>query len=364
MTGTALAAAQPAAAPGTVVDFAPLRGAELISHAGSGFRIVYRTTGQSGEPEISGGVVYVPEGKPPQGGWPVVSWGHGTSGMIEGCTPSRTNGRIGQVDQTPDLSRFLGAGYAVAASDYIGLGAPGYHEYLGGRAAGHAVIDVVRAGRALVPELSASYVASGLSQGGLAALFAGSMATEYAPDLNLRGVLAFSPASNVERLLELMGPNTPVLPLVNGIMENGVLAIAGLAHARPDVPIADFLTEKGRAAVRAAETTPECDLSTVQRMVRGHPPGELLAKPLVDPAFEAAFRDYLTIPATGYPAPIRIAQGVLDDIMPLPAAMLLDQQLDQAGTPADLRIYPTATHNTIVPVAGQDALDFLHQTLG
>lgn len=358
-------AGQPATAPGTVVDSTPLPSAELIPHAGSGFRITYRTTGQRDESEVSGGMVYVPEGQPPPDGWPVVSWGHGTSGMTEGCAPSRTGNVIdGTLDQTPDLSRFLAAGYAVTASDYIGLGAPGYHEYLAGRAEGHAVIDIVRAARALAPELSASYVTSGHSQGGHAALFAASMANDYAPELNLRGVLAFAPASNVELLLGLMGPNTPVIPLVNAIMVNGVLAIAGLAHARPDLPIADYLTEKGRAAVRLAETSPDCDLTPVTRMVRGQPPGELLAKPLAEPAFEAAMRDYLTVPATGYRVPIRIAQGALDDVMPLPAAILLQQQLTKAGTPADLRTYPTATHNSIMSISGQDGLDFLRQTLG
>lgn len=177
-------------------------------------------------------------------------------------------------------------------------------------------------------------------------------------------MLAFSPASNVEILLGLMGPNTPVIPLVNAIMVNGVLAIAGLAHARPDLPIADFLTDKGRTAVQLAETSPDRTLLPVQRLVRGRPPGELLAKPLADPVFTAAFREYITVPSTGYRVPIRIAQGALDDIMPLPAALLLQQQLTKAATPPDLRIYPTATHNTIVPTSGQDALDFLRQTLG
>ncbi|MFE3193040.1 lipase family protein [Nocardia sp. NPDC059240] len=370
LIGTTCAAAQPTAGqsstmPGTVVESTPLSGAELIPHAGSGFRIIYRTTGQSDTSEVSGGMVYVPEGQPPAGGWPVVSWGHGTSGMTEGCAPSRTGNVIdGTLDQTPDLSRFLAAGYAVTASDYIGLGAPGYHEYLAGRAEGHAVIDIVRAARALAPELSASYVTSGHSQGGHAALFAASMADDYAPELNLRGVLAFAPASNVELLLGLMGPNTPVIPLVNGIMVNGVLAIAGLAHARPDLPITDYLTDKGRTAVRTAETSPDCDLAPVTRMVRGQPPGELLAKPLAEPVFEAALRDYLTVPTTGYRVPIRIAQGALDDIMPLPAAILLQQQLTRAGTQADLHTYPTATHNSIVSISGQDGLDFLRQTLG
>lgn len=137
-----------------------------------------------------------------------------------------------------------------------------------------------------------------------------------------------------------------------------------VAHARPDLPIANYLTEKGRVAVRVAETGPDCDLAPVTRMVRGRPPGELLAKPLAEPVFEAALRDYLTVPATGYHVPIRIAQGALDDIMPLPAAILLQQQLTRAGTLVDLRTYPTATHNSIMPVSAQDGIDFLRKTLG
>ncbi|MBF6468124.1 hypothetical protein IU427_23445 [Nocardia beijingensis] len=84
-----------------------MRSAELIPHTGSDFRFVYRTTGQSDVPVISGGMVCVPEGKPPQGGWPVVSWGHGTSGVTEGCTPSRNNGAGGPVDTLGFLSHTL-----------------------------------------------------------------------------------------------------------------------------------------------------------------------------------------------------------------------------------------------------------------
>ncbi|MEU2030771.1 hypothetical protein [Nocardia amamiensis] len=160
-------------APGTVVDSALLQGSELIPHAGSGFRLVYRTTGQSEEPVISG--AWSACLREAAARWlAVVSWGHGTSGMTEGCTPSRNNGAVGPVDQALDLSRSHGAGYAVAASDYVGSAR-------------------LATTTALVPELSASYVASGLSQGGHAALFAGSMATEYAPELDLRAVLAFRP---------------------------------------------------------------------------------------------------------------------------------------------------------------------------
>lgn len=355
--------AEPSAAAGSVVESRELASAELIPGAGRGFRLVYRTTGQGGQPEVSGGLLYLPVGVPPAGGWPVVSWGHGTSGITRGCAPSQQHGKVGPIDETRDLSLFLAAGYAVAATDYIGLGAPGYHEYLAGRAAGHSMIDIVRAGRSLTPDLSASYAVSGLSQGGHGALFAGSMAADYAPELNLRGVLAYAPTSNIEHLLSWFGPGTPVLPLINGVMTNGVMLIAGLAHARPDIGVGDYLTERGREVVRIAETSDDCG-DSIQRNVRGRPSGLLLAKPLSDPVFDAALRDYVTVPTTGHLVPIYLAQGVLDDIMPMPAATLLQQQLTDAGANSQLEIYPTATHLNIVEVATADGLAFLGQTLG
>ncbi|MER7455324.1 hypothetical protein ABTW96_34140 [Nocardia beijingensis] len=90
--------------PATVIDCALFR---VDSAHGQRFRLVYRTTGQSEEAVISGGMVCVPEGKPPQGGWPVVSWWHGTSGMTEGCTPSRNNGAVAPVDTLGFLGRVL-----------------------------------------------------------------------------------------------------------------------------------------------------------------------------------------------------------------------------------------------------------------
>ena len=34
------------------------------------------------------GMVAVPNGTAPAGGWPVVTWGHGTNGMADVCAPS------------------------------------------------------------------------------------------------------------------------------------------------------------------------------------------------------------------------------------------------------------------------------------
>ena len=79
------------------------------------------------------GTVSVPKGRAPKGGWPVISWGHGTTGIADACAPSRdsaSNPAHGLIDYAyPLLQRWLKAGYAVVRTDYQGLGTPGAHPY-------------------------------------------------------------------------------------------------------------------------------------------------------------------------------------------------------------------------------------------
>ena len=35
------------------------------------------------------GTLTVPKGKAPKGGWPVIAWAHGTTGIADSCAPSR-----------------------------------------------------------------------------------------------------------------------------------------------------------------------------------------------------------------------------------------------------------------------------------
>src|SRR4029078_9309383 len=91
------------------------------------------------------GTVHVPQGKAPKGGWPVVTWAHGTIGRADACAPSSI-GRPAQYDQKL-LNGWLKAGYAVVRTDYEGLGTPSTHPYLIGRSEGHSVLDGARAAR-------------------------------------------------------------------------------------------------------------------------------------------------------------------------------------------------------------------------
>jgi acetyl esterase/lipase len=97
----------------------------------------------------------------------------------------------------------LARGYVVTATDDPGLGTAGPHPYLVGLSEGRAVLDSVRAARAL-PEAGAGdrFAVWGHSQGGHVALFAGELARDYAPDLRLVGIAAAAPATELAALFE------------------------------------------------------------------------------------------------------------------------------------------------------------------
>ena len=183
--------------PGDVIRAEPLPGAPFGSTA---YRVLYRSTGLKGEPVAVSGVVVIPGGPVPPRGRDIVAWAHPTSGVVPRCAPSLRPGVLGTI---PGLHEMLARGYIVTATDYPGLGTAGPHPYLVGVSEGQAVLDSVRAVRAF-PEASASsrFAVWGHSQGGHAALYAGQLARRYAPDLQLVGIAAAAPATELAALFD------------------------------------------------------------------------------------------------------------------------------------------------------------------
>ena len=162
-------------------------------------RVLYRSTEPDGSPIAVSGVVIIPSGSPPPGGWPIVAWAHPTSGIVPRCAPSLA---IFLFQQIAGSRTLLEHGYAIAATDYPGLGTAGPHPYLVGESEARAVIDSVRAARSFPGlENSSRFVVWGHSQGGQAALFTGMIAKRYAPELQLLGVAAAAPATDLPTLM-------------------------------------------------------------------------------------------------------------------------------------------------------------------
>jgi hypothetical protein len=197
-------------------------------------RVVYRSTsGDTGDPTVVSGTVFTPLGDAPQGGWPVVSFGHGTLGIQQECGPSLSNTLLGQAQV---VSSLIDMGYAVAMTDYQGLGHVGIHPYSDALTAGFNMIDAARALRHTFADVSDRWMAFGGSQGGGAAWAADEQAAAYAPELKLLGAVAISPAADLTGLVdraqagELTTDQGPMLQLI----------LASLGRLHPDFNLDDY----------------------------------------------------------------------------------------------------------------------------
>ncbi|MDB4944894.1 MAG: lipase [Labilithrix sp.] len=133
---------------------------------------------------------------PPQRGFGIVANNHGTTGVDDPCAITGTPFGAG-------LAGLFGAhGTIGVASDYPGIGTPGVHPYLVSDVTGRAVLDSLRAAKALatwqaVPT-SGRFGVVGASQGGHATLAAAAMQAGYAPELDIRAFSVAAPASMFE----------------------------------------------------------------------------------------------------------------------------------------------------------------------
>jgi len=163
------------------------------------WRILYASTDPDGRPIAVSGVVIAPDLPAPAAGRYVLAWAHPTTGVADACAPSVSPEFF---DTIPHLDALVALDWVVVATDYPGLGTPGVHPYLVGESEGRAVLDSVRAA-ARVEKSGAGkrFAVWGHSQGGHAALFSGQLAATYAPELQLAGVAAIAPATELARLL-------------------------------------------------------------------------------------------------------------------------------------------------------------------
>ena len=232
------------AAPGTLLRserFTP----DGLPEGAEAWRILYVTEGPDGGPVPVSGIVFTgAAAREADGPRPVIAWGHGAIGVARGCAPSLLEDPTIVV---PPLDAALAQGWVVVATDYPGLGAPGLHPFLISDETGRSVLDAVRAARDLDAgaEIGNRYALWGESQGGHAVLSAAQVATEgYAPDLDLVGVAAAAPATDLAPLMAaaLTRPAGKVL---------ASQAVVQWTKAYPELSFDEAITPVARPLVRA-----------------------------------------------------------------------------------------------------------------
>src|SRR6202022_4551582 len=157
-------------------------------------RILYHTRTAGGKDTLASAVVLVPYGQPPKGGWPLLAWSHGTSGVARTCAPSLMKSLFYNWE---GLYEYVMLGYAVVATDYAGLGTEGRHAYLDMLSNGTDVINSVPAAHAAVPNLSRKWLVVGHSQGGLSSLGVAQLEGEI-KDPDFLGTVSLAGASDLE----------------------------------------------------------------------------------------------------------------------------------------------------------------------
>jgi alpha-beta hydrolase superfamily lysophospholipase len=174
----------------------------------------------------------------------VVAWAHGTVGVVEKCAATRGEDPLASI---PEVREMVNRGWVVVATDYPGLGTPGPHAYLVKDAAAPAVLDSVRAVRAIrEAHAGPRFAMWGHSQGGHAVLAAALARLRYAPELQLAGVVAASPPTDLAANMKAVSR-----------LARGVFAafVARSWSAVYDVPLSTVANKTTRGVINRATSS-------------------------------------------------------------------------------------------------------------
>ena len=335
----------PRLSPAMAEDFYAASPAELAGPPGSIIRIepwpvegiyrarilciLYRSLDPGGRPITVSGSVIIPDFAIPPGGRRIVAWAHPTTGVARHCAPTLTQTPF---DSIAGLTDLVAAGLVVVATDYPGLGTSGVHPYLVGVSEGRAVLDSIRAVKA-IPEARTSDQAAiwGHSQGGHAALWAGQLARAYAPEIQLRGVAVAAPATALGQLLD-DDEDTSGGKVLLALALHSWSQLFGYSPAnvvrREDIPIID---KAGRDCIDITASALNA-LQTVGELGNAY----LIGDPAkIEPWSAAMARNSPGSSRIG--VPIFIAQGNSDNVVDPPVTKAYARNLCRNGETVDYR---------------------------
>ncbi|MFY7003021.1 alpha/beta hydrolase [Acinetobacter pittii] len=325
--------------------------------------LTYKMLGQSGQEVQATSLVFTPNTPPPVGGWPIVVWAHGTTGVADACAPSKA----ALADSTKDLiSKLLAAGYVVVAPDYEGLGTPGIHPFLNVKSEAFSITDAVVATRNYLSQrnllTSKKWLTVGHSQGGHAALGAAQYASRA--QLDYKGTVAVAPASNLGGILvdgEAQVANAPIdikIATYAQLDTYTALVTAGIRNTQPAFNYSQVFTSQISSIAAQAENLCSGPLygafyegmsnyakdhnGTLDGFTRTQP--NFMAVPLVKTFLEKDSQP-LQVKVT---TPIIIYQGIADPTVPKLATDLLIFNATTLGTKINSYVTGNWDHGTVM----------------
>lgn len=323
--------------------------------------VTYGSQGASGERVTTSGTIAIPPGPPPEEGWPVVSWAHGTTGVSDLCAPSadRPGGPahdyLAMADET--LDDWVDRGYVVVRADYEGLGTPGGHPYLNGTSAAGTVSDLVTAAQRVDAGVGEEWIALGHSQGGHAVLYTADARSDVGPSGSPPlGVISVAPGGvDVSQLVTYFEHADPDDERVVEALPFLPIMLLGAAAADPEIVPEELVSEDVEPVLEAARTgcmadvqeaTQEISLDTVFREdVRTEDLEEYLRGQEPD--------------TVELEVPTLFIQGTEDVLVPAEDTERLAQVLsDKAASDVEYRAYEGEDHRGVLASSFDDVVDF------
>lgn len=315
---------------------------------GTVYRVMYVSETVSGQATAVTGLVVVPKTAAPKSGYPVVSWGHGTNGMTDECAPSLEPSKIDSL-----ANGLLANNWLITASDYQGEGTPGLHPYLAGVVAAQNTIDIVRAAEQLPSvDVSKNYVVWGHSQGGQTAMYAHNIAPKYAPELNLKGVVAGAPPSQFDLIYDYLKTSKYRYYL---LMSAGGL---NAAYGDKAAPLDKVLTPEGIALLDELDKGCSDYLSKTLGAVSIDETN--LANPFDVPEWKKLFlaNDPKNFTSTN-DIPLLIIHGGADEQIPTVSSQLLTTKLCGLGQGMQRWVYPGQSHSGVIATSATDMVNWM-----
>ncbi|MEU7765063.1 lipase family protein [Nocardia sp. NPDC049190] len=318
-------------------------------HSGPAWQLAYASRTAFSAPIPASGIVITPHTTEFAGPSPILVYCTAFHGLGGRCAPSQLLAGEGTEPEIGLIATALEHGWTVAVPDGHGLGMTGLgpHQFLAGRAAAHAVLDLARAVRAL-PELDspqAPCAVWGYADGGRAAVWAAEQQPQYAPDLDLRGVAAGAVVAD---------PGALITEIDGGPWSGLALAgLIGLNRAYAHLPVGHILTADGH---RTAEQAQELDAAALLVTYRDQPLGCWCERS--DPWNDPLWRYILANETCGRVAPqvpIHLYHGTEDALVPVAMGRGLFAGYRSLGIDASWREYSTS-HNGAVADGAAEAV--------